>query len=313
MNVSIVIPFLNEEESIPKLSEWIERVMIAHNLSYEIIWVDDGSTDSSWKIIEKLSNENQLNKGIKFRRNYGKSAALNSGFEVVEGEVIITMDADLQDSPEEIPALFDMIMKDGYDLVSGWKKKRHDPISKRWPSKVYNAINRKITGIQLHDFNCGLKAYKKVVVKNIEIYGEMHRFIPVIAKWAGFSKITEKVVSHQKREFGKTKFGLERYRRGFLDLLSITFVSRFGKRPMHLFGSLGAILFVFGLGIAIYLAYTKIFMQEYSMTARPIFYFGILAMILGTQLFMTGFLAEMISRNSTDRNKYQVEKKLGFN
>lgn len=312
MNVSIVIPFLNEEESIPKLSEWIERVMIVHNLSYEIIWVDDGSTDSSWKIIEKLSNENQLNKGIKFRRNYGKSAALNSGFEVVEGEVIITMDADLQDSPEEIPALYDMIMKDGYDLVSGWKKKRHDPISKRWPSKVYNAINRKITGIQLHDFNCGLKAYKKVVVKNIEIYGEMHRFIPVIAKWAGFSKITEKVVSHQKREFGKTKFGLERYRRGFLDLLSITFVSRFGKRPMHLFGSLGAILFIFGLGIAIYLAYTKIFMQEYSMTARPIFYFGILAMILGTQLFMTGFLAEMISRNSTDRNKYQISNKIGL-
>lgn len=312
MNVSIVVPFLNEEESILKLSEWIKKVMTSHKLSYEVIWVDDGSTDSSWQIVEKLSNENKLNKGIKFRRNYGKSAALNSGFEAVEGEVVITMDADLQDSPEEIPALYDMIMKDGYDLVSGWKKKRHDPISKRWPSKVYNAINRKITGIQLHDFNCGLKAYKKVVVKNIEIYGEMHRFIPVIAKWAGFSKITEKVVSHQKREYGITKFGLERYRRGFLDLLSITFVSRFGKRPMHLFGSLGAILFIFGLGIAIYLAYTKIFMQEYSMTSRPIFYFGILAMILGTQLFMTGFLAEMISRNSTERNKYQISDKIGL-
>ncbi len=312
MNVSIVIPFLNEEESIPKLSEWIGEVMISHKLSYEIIWVDDGSTDSSWQIVEQLSNENKLNKGIKFRRNYGKSAALNSGFEVVEGEVVITMDADLQDSPEEIPALYDMIMKDGYDLVSGWKKKRHDPISKRWPSKVYNAINRKITGIQLHDFNCGLKAYKKVVVKNIEVYGEMHRFIPVIAKWAGFLKITEKVVSHQKREYGKTKFGLERYRRGFLDLLSITFVSRFGKRPMHLFGSLGTILFLIGLGIAFYLVYAKMFMMEYAMTDRPMFYFGILSMILGSQLFMTGFLSEMISRNSSERNKYQISHKIGL-
>ncbi|MCP4552372.1 MAG: glycosyltransferase [Bacteroidetes bacterium] len=312
MNVSIVIPFLNEEESIPKLSEWIGEVMVSHKLSYEIIWVDDGSTDSSWQIVEQLSNENKLNKGIKFRRNYGKSAALNSGFEVVEGGVVITMDADLQDSPEEIPALYDMIMKDGYDLVSGWKKKRHDPISKRWPSKVYNAINRKITGIQLHDFNCGLKAYKKVVVKNIEVYGEMHRFIPVIAKWAGFLKITEKVVSHQKRKYGKTKFGLERYRRGFLDLLSITFVSRFGKRPMHLFGSLGTILFLIGLGIAFYLIYAKIFMMEYAMTERPMFYFGILSMILGSQLFMTGFLSEMVSRNSTERNKYQISNKIGL-
>jgi glycosyltransferase involved in cell wall biosynthesis len=313
MDVSIVIPFLNEEESIKELSDWIAKVMLKHSFSYEIIWIDDGSTDSSWSIVEKLSEENSLNKGIKFRRNYGKSAAMNSGFEVVSGDVVITMDADLQDSPDEIPALYDMIIKEDYDLVSGWKQKRHDPISKRWPSKVYNAINRKITGIQLHDFNCGLKAYKRAVVKNIEIYGEMHRFVPVIAKWAGFSKITEKVVSHQKRPFGKTKFGWERYRRGFLDLISITFVSRFGKRPMHLFGSLGAILFLFGFGIATYLAYAKIFMQEYQMTARPIFYFGILAMILGTQLFMTGFLAEMISRNSTERNKYQVEKQVGIN
>ncbi len=313
MDVSIVIPFLNEEESIKELSEWIAKVMLKHGFSYEVIWIDDGSTDSSWSIVEKLSKENNLNKGIKFRRNYGKSAAMNSGFEVVRGDVVITMDADLQDSPDEIPALYDMIIKEDYDLVSGWKQKRHDPISKRLPSKVYNAINRKITGIQLHDFNCGLKAYKKAVVKNIEIYGEMHRFVPVIAKWAGFSKITEKVVSHQKRQFGKTKFGWERYRRGFLDLISITFVSRFGKRPMHLFGSLGAILFLFGFGIAAYLAYAKIFMQEYLMTSRPVFYFGILAMILGTQLFMTGFLAEMISRNSTERNKYQVEKQVGIN
>lgn len=311
MDISIVVPFLNEEESIQDLSDWIAKVMLAHNFSYEIVWIDDGSTDSSWSIVEKLCAENELNKGIKFRRNYGKSAALNSGFEVVTGNVVITMDADLQDSPEEIPALYDLIMKDDYDLVSGWKQKRHDPISKRWPSKVYNSINRRITGIKLHDFNCGLKAYKKAVVKNIEIYGEMHRFVPVIAKWAGFSKITEKVVAHQKRQYGKTKFGFERYRRGFLDLISISFVSRFGKRPMHLFGSLGALLFLIGFGIALYLAYTKIFMQGYLMTDRPIFYFGILAMILGTQLFMTGFLAEMISRNSSERNKYQIEKKLG--
>ncbi len=312
MDISIVIPFLNEEESIQELSEWIAKVMVKHGFSYEIIWIDDGSTDSSWSIVEKLSAVNNLNKGIKFRRNYGKSAALNSGFEAVCGDVIITMDADLQDSPNEIPALYEMIMKEGYDLVSGWKQKRHDPISKRWPSKVYNATNRKITGIKLHDMNCGLKAYKRAVVKNIEIYGEMHRFVPVIAKWAGFTKIGEKVVSHQKRQFGKTKFGWERYRRGFLDLISITFVSRFGKRPMHLFGSLGAILFMLGFGIAFYLAYAKFFMNEYLMTERPIFYLGILAMILGTQLFMTGFLAEMISRNSTERNKYQVEKRVGI-
>lgn len=303
---------MDEEGSIQKLSEWIEKVMLKHNFTYEIIWVDDGSTDTSWEIVEKLASQNSVNKGIRFRRNYGKSAALNSGFEASTGDVVITMDADLQDSPEEIPALYDLVMIDDFDLVSGWKRKRHDPISKRWPSKLYNWTNRRITGIHLHDFNCGLKAYKKAVVKNIEIYGEMHRFVPVIAKWAGFTKITEKVVSHQKREYGKTKFGLERYSRGFLDLISITFVSRFGKRPMHLFGSLGAILFTIGFGIAFYLAYAKLFMLEYQMTARPIFYFGILAMILGTQLFMTGFIAEMISRISPERNKYQVVKKIGI-
>ncbi len=312
MDISIVIPFLNEEESIQDLSNWITKVMKTYDYEYEIIWVDDGSTDSSWAIVEKLCSKNSLNKGIKFRRNYGKSAAMNSGFEAVTGDVVITMDADLQDSPEEIPPLYDMIMKEGYDLVSGWKKHRYDPVSKRWPSKVYNWINRVITGIKLHDFNCGLKAYKRDVVKNIEIYGEMHRFVPVIAKWAGFTKITEKVVSHQKRQFGKTKFGFERYRRGFLDLISITFVSRFGKRPMHLFGSIGTILFILGFGIAFYLTYAKVFMAEYMMTDRPIFYLGLLCMILGTQLFMTGFLAEMISRNSSERNLYQVERRLGI-
>lgn len=312
MDISIVIPLLNEEESILELNDWIARVMQSNHFSYEIIFVDDGSTDKSWEVIEKLSSKSNTIKAIKFRRNYGKSAALNSAFAVVEGDVIITMDADLQDSPEEIPDLFKMIKDDGFDLVSGWKKKRHDPINKRWPSKLYNAINRKFTGIKLHDFNCGLKAYKIEVVKNIEIYGEMHRFVPVIAKWAGFSKIGEKVVTHQKRKFGVTKFGVDRYRKGFLDLISIIFVSRFGKRPMHLFGSFGILLFLLGFGIAAYLAYAKFFLMEFRMTDRPLFYFGILAMILGTQLFMTGFIAEMISRNSNDRNNYQVSKKIGL-
>ncbi len=312
MDISIVIPLLNEEESIKELNDWIAKVMQSNHFSYETIWVDDGSTDSSWKLIEELSAKDKSVKGIKFRRNYGKSAALNSGFEMAEGEIVITMDADLQDSPEEIPGLVKMIREDGYDLVSGWKKKRHDPINKTWPSKLYNAINRKFTGIKLHDFNCGLKAYKKEVVKNIEIYGEMHRFIPVIAKWAGFTKIGEKVVNHQARKFGETKFGVDRYRKGFLDLISITFVSRFGKRPMHLFGSLGMLLFMAGFGIAAYLAYAKFFLMEFKMTDRPLFYFGLLAMILGTQLFMTGFIAEMISRNSSERNNYQVSKKIGL-
>lgn len=312
MDISIVIPLLNEEESILELNDWIVRVMQSNHFSYEIVFVDDGSTDKSWEVIEKLSSKSNTIKAIKFRRNYGKSAALNSAFAVVEGDVIITMDADLQDSPEEIPDLFKMIKDDGFDLVSGWKKKRHDPINKRWPSKLYNAINRRFTGIKLHDFNCGLKAYKNEVVKNIEIYGEMHRFVPVIAKLAGFSKIGEKVVTHQKRKFGVTKFGVDRYRKGFLDLISIIFVSRFGKRPMHLFGSFGILLFLFGFGIAAYLAYAKFFLMEFRMTERPLFYFGILAMILGTQLFMTGFIAEMISRNSNDRNNYQVSKKIGL-
>lgn len=313
MDISVVIPLLNEEESLQELNDWIVKVMQSNHFSYEIIYVDDGSTDTSWEIIEKISLENKCVKGIRFRRNYGKSAAMNTAFESCEGDAVITMDADLQDSPEEIPLLYKMLREEGFDLISGWKKKRKDPIVKRWPSKIYNRVNRLITGIKLHDQNCGLKIYKKEVIKNIEIYGEMHRFIPVIAKWAGFSKIGEKVVNHHERKFGKTKFGMERYRKGFLDLISIIFVSRFGKRPMHLFGSIGSLLFFFGFGVAIYLAYTKLFLQEYRMTERPLFYFGMVAMILGTQLFMTGFIAEMISRNSTDRNKYHVSKTTGFN
>lgn len=312
MDISVVIPLLNEEESLNELNDWIVKVMQSNHFSYEIIYVDDGSTDSSWKIIEGISATNDCIKGIRFRRNYGKSAAMNTAFEVSEGEVVITMDADLQDSPEEIPLLYTMLKEEGFDLISGWKKKRKDPIVKRWPSKIYNRVNRLITGIKLHDQNCGLKIYTKEVVKNIEIYGEMHRFIPVIAKWAGFSKIGEKIVIHHERKFGKTKFGMERYRKGFLDLISIIFVSRFGKRPMHLFGSIGSLLFMIGFGIAFYFAYTKLFMQEYNMTDRPLFYLGLLAMILGTQLFMTGFIAEMISRNSSDRNTYQISKKTGF-
>jgi len=312
MDISDVIPLLNEDESLHELNDWIVKVMQSNHFSYEIIYVDDGSTDTSWSIIENISAKNDCIKGIRFRRNYGKSAAMNTAFEASEGDVVITMDADLQDSPEEIPSLFKMIKEDGFDLVSGWKKKRNDPINKRWPSKIYNRINRMITGIKLHDFNCGLKAYKRDVIKTIEIYGEMHRFVPVIAKWAGFKKIGEKVVNHSKRKYGETKYGLDRYRKGFLDLISIVFVSRFGKRPMHLFGSLGSLLFMIGFGIAFYFAYTKIFLQEYKMTDRPLFYLGLLAMILGTQLFMTGFIAEMISRNSNDRNKYHISKRTGF-
>ncbi|MDP2423969.1 MAG: glycosyltransferase family 2 protein [Bacteroidales bacterium] len=312
MDISIVIPLLNEQDSLAELVTWIEKVMKNNNFSFEIVLVDDGSTDHSWETIEQLASTRSTIKAFKFRRNYGKSAALQQGFEAAKGEVIITMDADLQDSPEEIPELYRMIVEDGYDLVSGWKKKRHDSrLTKNLPSKLFNRVTRWNSGIKLHDFNCGLKAYRHEVVKNIEIYGEMHRYIPVIAKWAGFKKIGEKVVSHQKRKFGKTKFGIERFINGFLDLISISFVTRFGKKPMHLFGLLGTLLFIAGFIIAGYLAYTRIFMEAYKMTDRPLFYFGLLAMILGTQLFLTGFLAEMIARNSLDRNKYQVSKTIG--
>jgi len=308
-DISIVVPLLNEAESIPELEQWIDKVMKKNHFNYELIFVDDGSKDESWQTIEQLSKKNSNVKGIKFRRNYGKSAALNTGFEHCAGKVIITMDADLQDSPEEIPELYHMITELNYDLVSGWKKKRHDPISKTIPTKLFNWATRKMSGIQLNDFNCGLKAYKKEVVDAIEVYGEMHRYIPVIAKWAGFTKIGEKQVHHQERKYGKTKFGLERFINGFLDLLSIMFVSKFGKKPMHLFGALGTLSFLLGFAIAFYLAFSKIFYQAYKMTDRPIFYFGILFMIIGTQLFVAGFLGELISRNNADRNKYLISDK----
>ncbi|KAF0203607.1 MAG: family 2 glycosyl [Bacteroidetes bacterium] len=309
MDISIVVPVYNEEESLPELFDWIKRVMTDHNFKFEVIFVDDGSSDNSWRIIHDLSTADPRVRGIKFRRNYGKSAALNKGFDLASGDVVITMDSDLQDSPDEIPGLFNMIKNEGYDLVSGWKKKRYDSkLTKNIPSKFYNAATRAMSGVKLHDMNCGLKAYRKEVVKAIEVYGEMHRYIPVIAKWAGFKKIGEKVVVHQKRKYGVTKFGWERFVNGFLDLISIMFVSRFGRKPMHLFGALGSILFFIGFVIAAYLAYAKIFMAEYRMTDRPLFYFGMLAMVLGTQLFLAGFLGELISRSSTDRNHYLIEE-----
>jgi glycosyltransferase involved in cell wall biosynthesis len=309
MDISIVVPFLNEEESLPELVEWIDRVMRENNLSYEVVMIDDGSTDRSWSLVQTLKDKYPI-KGIKFRRNYGKSAALNLGFEAAEGEVVITMDADLQDSPDEVPELRRMIVEDGFDLVSGWKQKRYDPLSKTIPTKLYNWATRKMSGIYLHDFNCGLKAYKKDVIKSVEVYGEMHRYIPVLAKWAGFKKIGEKVVVHRARKFGVTKFGLERFINGPLDLMSIIFVSRFGKRPMHLFGVLGFISFLAGFIIATYLTIAKFAYNEYKMTERPLFYFGMLFMIMGTQLFLTGFIAELVSRNSADRNKYEVSERI---
>ena len=312
MDISVIIPLYNEDESLKELNDWIIRVMLTNNFSYEIIYVDDGSSDNSWKEIEKLSAGNKNVKGIKFRRNYGKSAALNRGFDAAIGDVVITMDADLQDNPDEIPELYKMIKQDGFDLVSGWKKKRRDPLTKRIPSKFFNRSTRIMSGIKLHDFNCGLKAYKKNVIKSIEIHGEMHRYIPVIAKWAGFSNIGEKIVDHQKRKYGVTKFGFERFIKGYLDLISIIFISKFGKRPMHLFGTMGTLIFIVGLIIAAYLAYAKFFMAEYKMTERPLFYFGLLAMMIGTQLFLTGFLAELVSRSSHDRNQYLIEKELGL-
>ena len=312
MDISVVIPLLNEDESLPELEAWIRKVMDANHFSYEILFIDDGSTDNSWALIEAMTQTNPNVRGIKFQRNYGKSAALNVGFEATKGDVVITMDADLQDNPEEIPELHRMITKDGFDLVSGWKKVRHDPISKTIPTKLYNAVTRKLSGIYLHDFNCGLKAYRRNVVKSIEVYGEMHRYIPVIAKWAGFKKIGEKVVQHQARKYGVTKFGsIMRFINGPLDLISIMFVGKFGKKPMHFFGSLGALAFFIGFVILVYLSFAKLFYHQYGITERPLFYFGILAIIMGTQLFVTGFLAEMISRNSIHRNNYLVEKRIG--
>jgi glycosyltransferase involved in cell wall biosynthesis len=313
--ISLVIPLLNEAESLPELHAWIKRVADTNSLSYEIIFVDDGSTDDSWKIIENLQKEDQFVRGIKFRRNYGKSAALNVGFAASNGEVVITMDADLQDSPDEIPTLVDMIQSGQYQLVSGWKKKRYDPLSKTIPTKLFNWATRKLSGIYLHDFNCGLKAYHEDVVKTIEIYGEMHRYIPVIAKWSGFKKIGEKAVEHRARKYGYTKFGLERFINGFLDLLSITFVGRFGKSPMHLFGTLGTIMFVIGFMISGYLGIEKMTYVFQNIKApliadNPLFYIALTSMILGTQLFLAGFLGELISRSSPNRNHYVIEKQI---
>lgn len=311
-DISIVIPLFNEEESLGELTRWINKVMAEHKFSYEIVFIDDGSTDTSWSVVEQLEKDNPQVKGIRFRRNYGKSAALNEGFKYANAEVIITMDADLQDSPEEIPELYDMVMNQGYDLVSGWKKKRYDPLSKTIPTKLYNYVTGRMSGVNLHDMNCGLKAYRVDVVKNIEVYGQMHRYIPVIAKWAGFSSIGEKVVQHQARKYGTTKFGLSRFIYGPLDLLSIMFVGKFGKRPMHIFGTLGGLSFAGGFVIAAYLSIAKLVWQEYQMTDRPLFYLGILAMIIGVQLFVAGFLGELISRSGRERNRYQIQESLGI-
>jgi len=314
MDLTIVIPLYNEDESLPELTAWIERVMLQNNFSYEVIMIDDGSTDQSWAVIEQLRLENTNIKGIRFQRNYGKSAALNEGFKAASGEVVITMDADMQDSPDEIPELRKMIITDGYDMVSGWKKKRYDnKLTKNIPSKLFNAAARKSSGIKLHDFNCGLKAYKNKVVKSIEIYGEMHRYIPILAKWSGFRKIGEKVVEHRARKYGITKFGWERFVNGFLDLASIMFVGKFGKRPMHFFGLWGTLSFFFGFVTFLYLTISKFFFDQTGMTQRPLFFFAILTMIIGTQLFLAGFIGELISRNSTERNNYLIETKTGLN
>lgn len=318
MDISVVVPLFNEVESLPELTNWIERVMTDHQFTYEIILIDDGSNDGSWEVIEELGKQNPSIKGIKFRRNYGKSAGLYCGFAQAEGDVVITMDADLQDSPEEIPELYRMITEDGYDLVSGWKKKRYDPIlSKNLPSKFYNWTARRMTKIRIHDFNCGLKAYKKKVVKSIEVYGDMHRYIPVLAKWAGFRKIGEKVVQHQERKFGTTKFGIERFIRGPLDLLSVIFISKFSKRPMHFFGLLGTLTFLIGLAAALWVGAEKLIHTLNNqlaprITESPYFYLSLTAMIIGTQLFLAGFLAELISRNSSERNSYLIDKRTNF-
>ncbi|MDF1548124.1 MAG: glycosyltransferase family 2 protein, partial [Bacteroidales bacterium] len=298
------------EESLKELIDWIDRVMKANHYSYECIMIDDGSNDNSWKIIQELKKEHPEIEGIKFMKNNGKSAAMYCGFEAARGDVVITLDADLQDSPEEIPGLYKMIKEEGYDLVSGWKKKRHDPISKTIPSKFYNWTARRVTGIYLHDMNCGLKAYRNKVVKSIEVFGDMHRYIPVLAKSAGFRKIGEKVVSHQARKYGVSKFGISRLITGYLDLLTVVFISKFGKRPMHFFGTIGSLFFFIGFVILMYLTYAKFVFHQYQMTSRPLFFLGLLAIIFGTQLFLTGFIAELTTRSSSDRNVYQIEERV---
>ncbi|MFI5151783.1 MAG: glycosyltransferase family 2 protein [Chitinophagales bacterium] len=311
MDVSVVVPLFNEDESLSELCAWIGRVAEEHHLSYEIILVDDGSTDQSWEVIKSLHREKPSIKGIKFQRNYGKSAALNEGFRAAKGEIVITMDADMQDSPDEIPGLRNLILEQNFDLVSGWKKTRHDPISKTVPSKFFNWVTSKVSRIKLHDFNCGLKAYKLKVVKSIEVYGEMHRYIPVIAKWSGFNRIGEKKVEHRARKYGKTKFGFERFINGFLDLASITFVSKYGKRPMHFFGTWGTISFLVGFIMSIYLIFTRLKHPEIGLSNRPPFYIALTVMIIGSQLFLTGFVAELIARNAPGRNSYLIEDKTG--
>ncbi len=315
MDISVIVPLYNEEESLPELVKWIKKVMDQHQFSYEIVMVDDGSKDNSWPVVQNLQKEFPNIKGIKFRRNYGKSAALYCGFDLARGDVVVTMDADLQDSPDEIPELFRMIKEEGYDLVSGWKKKRRDPVlTKNIPSKFYNWTVRRMTGIKLHDMNCGLKAYRKNVVKSIEVYGDMHRFIPVLAKWAGYNNIGEKVVQHSERKYGVTKFGLERFIRGPLDLLSVMFISRFVKRPMHFFGVLGILMIIVGLAAAIWLGVEKIIQLRHGIsgnlvTDSPYFYIALTSMIIGAQFFLAGFLGELVSRSSSDRNKYQIDEK----
>lgn len=316
MDVSILIPLLNEEESLPELFRWIKKVAEDHNFTFEVVFVDDGSTDGSWRIIQSIHNQHPgLVKAIRFQRNYGKSAALNTGFGVVEGDIVVTMDADLQDSPEEIPGLMHMIKEEDYDLVSGWKRKRYDPISKTLPTKLYNWTTRRMSGIKLHDFNCGLKAYRKEVVKNIEVFGEMHRYIPVIANRQGFRRIGEKVVQHRARKYGKSKFGMERFINGFLDLLTISFIGKFGKKPMHLFGLLGTLMFMIGAGMFMWIGGQKLYFLYKEMPAKNIteistFYIALVAMMMGTQLFLAGFLGELISRNSPQRNNYRVSETL---
>ncbi|GAB2989112.1 glycosyltransferase family 2 protein [Cyclobacterium sediminis] len=313
--ISIIIPVFDEEESLPELQAWIDRVMVSNALDYEAIYIDDGSRDSSWEVIQKLSEKNSNIKAVKFLRNYGKSAALNIGFSKAQGEVVVTMDADLQDSPEEVPALYRMITEQGYDLVSGWKRKRHDPISKTVPSRLFNGVTRLISGIKLHDFNCGLKAYANKVVKNIEIYGEMHRYIPLIAKWNGFGKIGEKEVTHSPRKYGNTKFGLERFINGFLDLISVSFVNRYKKRPMHFFGTMGSLSFISGFVITLWLIYEKISglskgIKVREITDQPLFFLALVALIVGVQLFLTGFMAEMMTSNNAHKSDYTIAEEI---
>ncbi|MDI5898337.1 glycosyltransferase family 2 protein [Flavobacterium yafengii] len=318
MNLSILIPLLNEEESLNELYNWIIKVMQSHNYTYEIIFLDDGSTDNSWAIIEGFANENPHVKGVRFMKNFGKSQALHAGFAKAQGDVIITMDADLQDSPEEIPGLYDMITNGKYDLVSGWKKKRYDSVvAKNLPSKLFNWAARKTSGVELNDFNCGLKAYKNIVIKNIEVSGEMHRYIPVLAKNAGFGKIGEKVVQHQARKYGETKFGMERFINGFLDLITIWFLSRFGKRPMHLFGAMGSVMFIIGFMLAGYIGISKLYhmyndMRYSLVTNNPWFYIALTTMVLGTQLFLAGFLGEIILRTKNNEERYKVSSEVNF-